>query len=126
MRTLEIVNLEVLRRHEQQTASNAVLGGYGMDSHCPLHEFELSRVQLESCDTERIFLLSEFRPHTAHQSGKLTDVTAAARMLERVGEFINAAIDLRSSQNLDLVLVSAAADRAPLIVIDGNHAAANR
>jgi hypothetical protein len=123
MKIIELVSLEALQQHEVKTGSNSVLGGYGMDKHCPLTEFELSRVKLESRDVDRMFLLSDFLPHTDNRSGRLTDVRAVARSIEGVASLISAQLDLRLSQHMELVLVSTAAAGAPLTVIDGNHRA---
>ena len=119
----EEVDIAVVQRHEGATASNARLGGYHMDRHCPTTEFRCYRVRLEQSDENRLFGLTEFINQTRGQSCRLRDVLPGASAIQRVASFITAGINLRSRSGLELVLVTAELHGAPLVAIDGNHRA---
>lgn len=125
MVVVEEVDIATVQRHEETTASNARLGGYHMDRHCPTSEFRCYRVQLERSDEDRLFLLglTEFTNQTRGQSCRLRDVLPTASAIQRVASFSSVAVDLRSRPGLELVLVAAELRNAPLIAIDGNHRA---
>lgn len=119
------VDIAEVQRHEQATASNARLGGYHMDHHCPTNQFRCYRVQLERQDEDRLFMLgqTEFINQTRGQSCRLRDVLPGASATQRVASFIAAGVDLRSRSGLELVLVAAELHGASLVAIDGNHRA---
>lgn len=81
---MEEVDITVVQCHEQATASNARLGGYDMDRHCPPREFRCYRVQLERSDEHQLFLLglTEFINQTRHQSCRLSDVLPGASAIQ--------------------------------------------
>jgi hypothetical protein len=117
------VNILEVQRHEEATAANARLGGYKMDTHCPMNEFQCFRVLLEQSDTDRLFLLGQFAGRTTGQTCRIRDVKLSAADLSRVASFTTAGVDLRSHVGLELVLVCRELYDAPLIIIDGNHRA---
>ena len=119
------VTIADVQHHEQATASNARLGGYHMDRHCPTNQLLCYRVQLERPDEDRLFMLglTEFINQTRGQSCRLRDVLPGASAIQRVASFITAGINLRSRSGLELVLVAAELQCAPLVAIDGNHRA---
>lgn len=119
------VDISVIQRHEETTASNARLGYYHMDCHCPTNEFRCFRVGLEQQDEDNLFLLglTEFVNQTQSQSCRLRDVVRDASSIRRVESFITARLDLRSGIGLELVLVGSDLHGAPLVIIDGNHRA---
>lgn len=115
------VELAEVQRHEQATAANARLGGYGMGTHCPLDQIRCNRVVLESGDLDRLFVLQDFAAQTHNKTCRLRDVMPGAVNLNRVASFTTACVDLRTHAGLELVLVSHGWDGTPLIAIDGNH-----
>ena len=123
MVVVEEIEIIAVQRHEAATGSNAKLGGYHMDRHCPTSMFRCYRVHLERHDESRLFLLglTEFATQTKGQSCRLRDVLPTASAIPRVGSFVTSGVDLRSRSGLELVLVTADLHSAPLIAIDGNH-----
>ena len=117
------VEISEVQRHEEATAANARLGGYGMDAHCPTNDFRCFRVLLEQGDADRLFVLADFSAQTTAQSCRMRDLVPGAVALPRVASFVTAGVDLRSRTGLELVLVCGALHDTPLIVIDGNHRA---
>ena len=82
-------------------------------------------MQLERQDEDRLFLLglTEFINQTRGQSGRLRDLLPTASTVQRVASLITAGVDLLSRSGLELVLVAADLQGAPLVAIDGNHRA---
>jgi hypothetical protein len=114
----------VLRQHEKNTQSNVTLGSYHLDKHCPLEEFAIHRVRLEADDCNRLFMLGEFAKYSKDRSGRLHDVqTLDERAEKKIASLIASSVDLRSRDNLELVIVSADAQTGSLVIIDGNHRA---
>src|SRR5581483_12187528 len=87
------VDISQVRRHEESTAANARLGGYGMDACCPLSEFQCFRVVLERKDVARLFLLPDFAAQTIGRSCRMRDVVSEASALPRVASFITTGVD---------------------------------
>jgi hypothetical protein len=123
MRIIETVSLAILQRHEMATDSNVTLGGYGLSEHCPLAEFAIHRANLDAGDIDRLFLLGTFAERTHGRSARLKDVLPEFAANPRVDSALRRNVDLRSDWNLEIVIVTAEAQNAPLTVIDGNHRA---
>jgi hypothetical protein len=98
------------------------LGGYNMN--CPIGEFRICRVRLETVDRNRLYLLGidDFRPWTNGGTWKLADINDIADTDERTAAFFD--LDLRLADNLEPVIVTVDIAAGPLIIIDGNHRAA--
>ena len=119
------VTISEVQLHEEATASNARLGSYEMDHHCPTREFLCYRVKLERQDESHLFLLgiSDFMNLTRGRTCRLGDVLPHASKDAGVWSFMTSDVDLRSWAGLELVLVAAELQGAPLVAIDGNHRA---
>jgi hypothetical protein len=121
----KVVTLDEVQKHEAATNANARLGSYEMDLSCPIHEIRCFHVLLDSDDTQRLFVLPDFRKHTARCSCRLVDAmpSAANVAMERLPPGAISLLDLRVHSGLELVLVATDLSVAPLIIVDGNHRA---
>jgi hypothetical protein len=96
-------------------------------------EYKGFRVSLEDGDVDRLFLWWEFGQYTGSGSSKLTDMPASMTpfrkpTLDRVKPFIegipgsgNAPVDLLTTANMEIVIVSNDLENGILYIIDGNH-----
>ena len=131
MKIIEKVSLSIVQAHEKSNGANSVLGDYGMDEHCPPHEFECFKCLIEVHDVERLFLLGEFARHTSSQTGKTKDIEFDSLSREsktRVNSFLDPddasgfhPLDLPKSPALALVVVTSDLENGCYTTIDGNH-----
>ena len=133
MLIISSVDIAIVKNHERRTGSNATVGGYGMDQHCPTAEIEAFQVTLEADDWAKIFLIAQFAKFTIGNTCKVHDIDwhrLGDDSKARINSFIEppansrfTPVDLHSSADLALVIVSANAESGSLVVIDGNHRA---
>lgn len=92
----------------------------------PVGDFRAFSAKLETTDVDRMFMWFEFRKHTKDGSSKLTDSLPEAAEVPRIKSFIQGdsqkpPADLRTTPNLEPMLVTHDLHRGPLYGIDGNH-----
>lgn len=127
------VDITEVQQHENLTDANARVGGYGMYTYCPAEGFSFYLGHLEQQDWNRLYLLGEFAKYTDGGTGRVIDISSKkleASTWGRVASFSQPSensnfkpIDLRSAENLALLIVTPDASSGPLVLIDGNHRA---
>lgn len=119
MRILETVEINVIQEHLKSTKSVVRLDLLNLPGR--LEEYKGFRIHLDADDVKKLVLLWEFQEYTIKNSCRVVDIFPSAAFLKRVMNFRE--IDLRTTDNLDLVIFSNNLQSDFLYILDGNNRA---
>jgi hypothetical protein len=124
MRIVETVGIDTIAQHlllRGSAVSLPVMSG-------PLEDHQGLRVLFDASDYDRLILWFEFRKYTDGVRCKLTDMPDTLASCHRVKSFIDgdpalrsAPVDLRTTPNLEPVIVTDNLQDSILYAIDGSH-----
>ena len=124
MKSVERTDIVIIQNHLKSHSTGV---GLPLD-FVKAEECQAFKVRLEEVDVKKLVLWFEFKKYTTDESCKITDIVAAGYAQERVQRFIvghpqkgYGPADLKTSHNLQPVVVTDSLESEVLYLIDGNH-----
>lgn len=122
---VEQIEYSILRDFENSIPNiNVRVGGYEMDSICPINEGKCYKIKLQESDLNRLFILGDpsFTNLTSNKNYRLSGlIPEVAEQEIKTRTSLDVILDLRESHKLAPVFVSRNLDSGLVVTIDGNH-----